>query len=82
MTMKNMKLWICCFYVVRTNTNFLNFCTSLIGPTETLCPEGLFKCTNGKCISPSLTCNGNDDCGDESDEMLDDCRESFFGNSN
>lgn len=27
-----------------------------------------FKCNNGRCISPTLKCNRQDDCGDNSDE--------------
>ena len=27
-----------------------------------------FKCKNDVCISKELLCNGNDDCGDNSDE--------------
>ena len=27
-----------------------------------------FECYNGACISGFLTCNGQDDCGDNSDE--------------
>ncbi|XP_071147011.1 uncharacterized protein [Mytilus edulis] len=37
--------------------------------TTVQCPEGLFKCKNGKCISRHLQCNDVDDCGDESDEQ-------------
>ena len=33
------------------------------------CPEGYFKCNNGKCLRESKVCDGSyDDCGDESDE--------------
>ncbi|XP_072042841.1 uncharacterized protein [Amphiura filiformis] len=30
--------------------------------------EGYFRCANIRCIAPDLTCNGNDDCDDNSDE--------------
>lgn len=33
-----------------------------------ICPEDLFLCGNGQCISFSYRCNGHDDCGDGSDE--------------
>ena len=32
------------------------------------CPKDLFLCANNKCLDPSILCDGNDDCGDNSDE--------------
>ena len=32
------------------------------------CENGNFKCSTGRCIHPSKTCNGINDCGDNSDE--------------
>ena len=31
----------------------------------------MFKCASGACISVGNTCNGYDDCGDNSDEAED-----------
>ena len=45
----------------------------IVGDTLPTCPEGLFTCSNRNCIQQNLKCNGVDDCGDETDEMLDEC---------
>lgn len=34
-----------------------------------ICAPNEFKCRNDKCIPRELRCNGNDDCGDGSDEL-------------
>ncbi|GFO32178.1 fibropellin-1, partial [Plakobranchus ocellatus] len=33
-----------------------------------VCSQGSFHCSNGRCISPTLKCDGDDDCRDRSDE--------------
>ena len=42
----------------------------------TACDEHQFTCTDGRCIPDSVTCNGVDDCGDNSDEE-DPCGKQF-----
>uniref|UniRef100_A0A671XQX9 Low density lipoprotein receptor-related protein 8, apolipoprotein e receptor n=1 Tax=Sparus aurata TaxID=8175 RepID=A0A671XQX9_SPAAU len=32
------------------------------------CPSKDFQCRNGKCVAPIFVCDGDDDCGDASDE--------------
>ena len=46
-----------------------------------VCPVGHFHCANGRCVNDAWKCDGNDDCGDRSDEM--DCprRCSFYQKS-
>lgn len=34
------------------------------------CLADEFHCNNGLCLPPSYRCNGDDDCGDESDEQF------------
>ncbi|CAJ0967293.1 unnamed protein product [Ranitomeya imitator] len=42
------------------------------------CDKGLFTCVNGKCINFNQTCNGQNDCGDLSDELCcTECKNSF-----
>lgn len=34
------------------------------------CSRSLFSCGPNRCISPSLVCNGQDNCGDNDDEEI------------
>lgn len=58
-----MFLWahLECFFWV-----FLYVCAEDIVKT---CSPSQFACTNGNCVSQSMVCDGNNDCGDNSDEV-------------
>lgn len=62
------------------------FCDSLILPTFPAtrypggrwCRPNQFQCANRLCVSPSWVCDGVDDCGDRSDEVLSLCCEKNY----
>ena len=33
------------------------------------CPQGTYHCSNGRCVNSGFVCDGQDDCGDSSDEV-------------
>lgn len=39
-------------------------------PNGTYCPPFLFECKNHVCVQPHWKCDGDNDCGDNSDEEL------------
>ena len=42
------------------------------------CGDKEFECKNGNCIQSEWTCDSENDCGDNSDETLPECREYVF----
>lgn len=68
------------FLVYLLCTNILLICNSESPAheteTATTCMLRQFHCANKKCIPVSWTCDGEDDCGDDSDEKKKDCAES------
>ena len=45
-------------------------CLSILHILVSLCDDGEFKCSNGHCVDLADICNGKNDCGDGSDEIL------------
>lgn len=46
-------------------------------PSGTVCPQGMFRCAEGKCIPSLLVCNYLKDCEKGEDEHQS-CRKCFF----
>ncbi|MEQ2217746.1 hypothetical protein XENOCAPTIV_021524 [Xenoophorus captivus] len=40
------------------------------GGSNRVCKKGYRRCVNGRCVGHSSWCNGQDDCGDNSDEVF------------
>ena len=44
-------------------------CNSVLSQSDQACGPDQFTCKNRLCLEPELVCNGQDDCGDFSDEL-------------
>uniref|UniRef100_A0A3B4XAY3 Uncharacterized protein n=1 Tax=Seriola lalandi dorsalis TaxID=1841481 RepID=A0A3B4XAY3_SERLL len=68
---------LCLFTIsVFLMASFLNY-DSAHCSTRT-CRPGQFKCRNGRCIPQSWKCDVDDDCGDNSDEPLEECSKYYM----
>lgn len=47
-------------------------------PKNVSCEASKFHCRNGKCISRMWACDGDDDCGDNSDEDVKYCSKGIL----
>lgn len=45
-----------------------------VGPNSTVCSKDQFSCSNEACVKQQFVCDGEDDCGDNSDEQEDCCK--------
>ena len=63
---------VACVHKLCTFSTDIFSCT--VDPVR--CEPNEFKCGNGKCVMKIWRCDGDDDCGDSSDEV--NCRKSQY----
>ena len=60
--------WLTCKYI--RNITFINIYVKSHFDLAGMCDGNQFTCSNKKCVKASTTCDGIDDCGDNSDEIV------------
>ncbi|CAG4965375.1 unnamed protein product [Colias eurytheme] len=68
-------MWWCIFIcVMYINVFGVSGSNTTGAVTTNVCSLKQFQCKNGKCIPMSWMCEGEDDCGDNSDEIIEECK--------
>ncbi|CAH4030992.1 unnamed protein product [Pieris brassicae] len=68
------SMWWCLFICVMY-TNLIGVLGSnTTAVAHNVCTPKQFQCANGMCIHMSWVCEGEDDCGDNSDENIEECK--------